>query len=142
MSPAPTPHPPPSEAEAHEHLAKVVELVAAGEWQRVCELGSGTCPDEVRDADPAAVPANRPIVLGSEAIQPTLRQDGASDLGGLVLRLCGRNGLDAPYHSEMLVFRDAGGRLVSINTLYWLGSRVARSPVVPAPTVDPVACLE
>ena len=138
--PAATPLPPPTELEARDHLAKVVQMVLGNAIENVCELGSGTCPVELRNADLAAIPAGAPVVLGTETIQPSLRQDGAWDLGGLLLKLCGRDGRDEPYYSEMLVFREAGNRLVAINALYWLGSRVARSPAVPAATFDLPAC--
>ena len=73
---------------------------------------------------------------------PSLRSDGNWDLGGLILKLCGRNGEGQPYYSEMLVFRDPQRGLIATNALYWLGSRVARSPAVPAETTDTVICQE
>lgn len=138
-TPAATPFPPPSEAEARQLLSQVVDRVVGGRVDSVCELASGTCPAELRETDPATFPRVGPTVLGSEAIQPSIRSDGNWDLGGLILKLCGRDGEDNPYYSEMLVFRDPQRGLIAINALYWLGSRVARSPVVPAPGEVP-AC--
>jgi hypothetical protein len=130
---------PPSDAEAREHLATVVRLVATGDLTEVCRLASGTCPMELENMDPAGVPRLAPVVVGSETVQPTRRTDGSWDAGGLVLRLCGVDGTGAPYESEMLVFRNHDGRLISINTLYWLGAGIARGPTVGAEP-PPRAC--
>jgi hypothetical protein len=142
VAPAATPFPPPSEAEARQLLGQVVDRVVGGRVDSVCELGSGTCPAELRNSDRATVPRDGPTVLGSEALQPSLRSDGNWDLGGLILKLCGRDGEGQPYYSEMLVFRDPQRGLIATNALYWLGSRVVRSPAVPAAMGDVPDCPE
>jgi hypothetical protein len=119
----------PTEADARTHLDSVVALVAAGEWERVCELGSGTCRQILREADPARVPASAPLVVATRVIEPAPAAEGGWWAGGRVLVLCGRDGLGEPYHSEMLVFND-GERLISTATPYWLGIGIAESPVV------------
>jgi hypothetical protein len=134
------PLPPASEAEARAHLASIVEIVAGGDLSGICDLGSATCPGELRESDPALVPVLPPVVVGSEAIQPRRRGDGLWDSGGLLLRLCGLDGTGKRYASEILVFRrEPGEDLISINTLYWLGARIAREPTVPAGP-PPQAC--
>jgi hypothetical protein len=128
-STAVAPPAPPTEEAARAHLRAVVAVVESGDLGLLCALGSGTCEMELRNADPALRPADPPILVGSEAILPTPRGDGAWDLGGRLLQLIGCNGADEPYFAEMLVF-ESGGRLISNNTLYWLGGRVARSSTV------------
>lgn len=117
----------PSELEARAYLDTVVTRVASGDAAGICELGSGTCAQILRRADPSRVPTTAPIVVGTRVIEPARAGDGWS-LGGRVLELCGRDGLDEPYYSEMLVFRD-GPRLISTATPYWLGIGIADSPM-------------
>ena len=109
------------------HLAQLVAIVATGDLSSICDLGSGTCTDELRASDPSLRPDLPPDVVGIAMLQPARRADGLWDAGGTLLTLCGVDGHDAPYRSELLVFRDATGRLISINTLYWLGAGIVRS---------------
>jgi hypothetical protein len=129
-SPLPTPFsppPPPSAAVALRHLGSIVEVVESGDLSGLCRFGGGNCPDELANADPAAVPGDGPIVLGTAVIPPRRQADGAWSTGGLLLDLCGRDGRGDLYDSQMLVFQDASGRLLSINTLYWTGMKIATS---------------
>ena len=136
-TPAPPPSPP-TEAAARAYLDAVVALVASGDPFAICEVGSSTCEQTIRKSDLAAVPSSAPTVIGSRVIEPTRLPSGIWNQGGRVLELCGRDGLDQPYYSEMLVFDD-GGRLISTATPYWLGIRIAESPVVGGPEAHP-AC--
>lgn len=130
----PTPDLPPTEAEARAHLDKVVAIVVTGELSTLCVLASGTCPMELRNSDPALWPNTGPVVVGSEVVRPQTLDNGNSASGGRLLQLCGVDGANQPYYSEMLVFRDSSNRMISINTLYWLGARVGGAPVTaPAP---------
>ena len=134
---APTsPPPPPSEAAAIAYLHSIVAMVAAGDPFAICEVGSGTCEQILRNSNLAAVPASAPLVIGSTVIEPTQLPDGTWKAGGRVLQLCGRDGLGAPYSSEILVFEDQG-RLISTATPYWLGLRIAETPVVGGPRPNP-----
>ena len=105
----------PSFAEAEHHLDAAVAVVRSGDLTHLCDLGSATCQHTLDISDPAAVPTSGPDVLGSRVIGTT-----ATSAGGLVLELCGRDGLGHSYYSEMLVFRD-GQRLLSTGTVYWVG---------------------
>jgi hypothetical protein len=114
----------PSEEEALGYLQSVVAVVGGGDLSRLCVLGSGTCSQILRKSDPATVPTSGPAVIGTRVIEPSLGQDGIWDQGGRVLELCGRDGLDHPYYSEMLVF-PAGDRLISTTPVFWVGIRIA-----------------
>jgi hypothetical protein len=130
LSPVPTPFsplPPPSAAVALRHLTSIVAVVESGDLSGLCRFGGGNCRDELASADPEAVPGDGPIVLGTAVIPPRREADGAWTTGGLLLDLCGRDGRGRVYGSQMLVFQDAGGRLLSINTLYWTGMKIATS---------------
>lgn len=116
----------PTEAEARAYLATIVERVAAGDVEGICGAGSGTCRQILRGADPARVPDAPPTVVGSRVLEPEQLNDGMTSAGGLVLELCGRDGLGDRYFSELLVFRD-GDRLISTATPYWLGVRITDS---------------
>ena len=128
IAPAP-PASPPTEEAARQYLDSIVAMVESGNPLAICEVGSGTCEQMLRTANMAAVPSSPPTVIGSRVIQPVQNPDGTSSLGGRVLELCGRDGLDQPYYSEILVFED-GGRLISTATPYWLGYGIAESSVV------------
>ena len=134
------PPPPPTEGQARGHLDRIVDIVAGGDLSTICELGSGTCAGDLRATDPALVPDAMPIVVGIEAIQPTRRSDGAWDSGGLLLQLCGIDGAGTPYFSEMLVFDAGSGDLRAINTLYWLGMRIARGSTTVGAGAPPPTC--
>ena len=120
------PPPVPSEEEALGYLQDVVALVEAGDLSRLCDLGSGTCPQILRNSDPATVPTSDPTVIGTRVLEPSLGPNGTWNEGGRVLELCGRDGLDHPYYSEMLVFRDRD-HLISTVPVYWVGARIASS---------------
>ncbi len=136
-----TPQPPPSEEEAEGYLRTVVSIVTSGDLTALCQLGSGTCQQTLREADPAAVPRTGPTVIGTRVIAPSSLPDGSWIVGGRVLELCGRDGRNRRYYSEMLVFRD-GDRLISTVPIYWLGIRIASGPDVGvrSPPPPPAAC--
>ena len=120
----------PTYAEATSFLASVVEFAQARDFDRLCELGGGNCRSMVQDAGLDAVPATPPGIAGSRVIKPTQRSDGTTTNGGLVLQVCGRDGLGRPYSTEMLVFRD-GDTLLAIEPVYWSGIRIATDPNTP-----------
>lgn len=125
----------PSEGDAMAYLQRVLAVVDSGDLTHLCDLGSGVCETTLRDSDPATVPTSHPTVVGTRVIEPWWGNGGAWSPGGRVLELCGRDGLDQPYYSEMLVFRD-GDRLISTVPTFWLGITIAASPGGSATTSD------
>lgn len=121
--------PPPSEQAAAEYLRSVVALVMQGDLADLCQLGSGTCERTLQSAEPGSTPHDPPTIVGSRVLAPGIAGDDAWSVGGRVLELCGRDGLDRPYYSEMLVF-DNGSRLISIEPVFWIGLRIATDPTV------------
>lgn len=134
-----TPAPPPSEAATAAYLAEVVRVVLAGDLDRLCDLGGGTCRRQLREGADAA-PRTAPRVVGSIVVPPTLLSDGNWRVGGRLLQLCGLDGLGRRYYSEMLVFADRG-RLISLEPVFWTGLQIETAAMVtrtPGPGPCPV----
>lgn len=108
------------------YFDQLVALVERGDVQSICTLGSGTCAHDLRNADLTSVPRTLPKVIGTRLLGSTQRADGTWNVGGQVLEVCGIDGQNKPFYSELLVFYD-GDRLISTNPLYWSGLRVATS---------------
>jgi hypothetical protein len=126
---APTANTPPREPTQEAALAyfsQIVGLVERGDIRSICMFGSGTCSHDLRNADLSAVPATPPKVIGTRLLVSTQEADGTWNIGGQVLQVCGVDGHNRPFYSELLVFYD-GDRLISANPLYWSGMRVATS---------------
>ena len=126
----------PTYEEATSFLASVVGLAQARDFDRLCGLGGGNCRKTLQIAGLDAVPATPPGIAGSRVVQPTQRSNGMTTTGGLVLQLCGLDGLGRPYSTEMLVFRD-GGRLLAIEPVYWSGMRIATDQTTPGEPASP-----
>jgi hypothetical protein len=140
IGPRRSPVPPPTLAEALAYLDSVKVVVRTGDLSHLCDaFGGGNCARALRGADPAAVPTSDPIVIGTGIIPPATYANGTWSDGGRVLRLCGRDGLDRPYYSEMLVFND-GQRTISIEPTYWIGMRIATGPLTQASPAPPPPC--
>ena len=90
----------------------------------------------IQDAGLDAVPATPPAISGSRVVKPTQRSDGTTTTGGIVLQVCGLDGLGRPYSSEMLVVRD-GARLLAIEPVYWSGVRIATDQTTPGEPASP-----
>jgi hypothetical protein len=116
---------PPSDADAIAYLNAVVDVAKAGNPAALCTLGSGNCERTLGEAGgPGAVPGGRPVVVGSVAIQPTRRADGGWDTGGRLLFLCVVDAQGGSVETDMLVFRNDAGKLVSIEPVYWSGIQI------------------
>jgi hypothetical protein len=125
--PDPTPPPPPTEDEAIAFLNELTALALAGNLEAMCDFaGDGNCEDFVDEAGGlVAVPEDPPVVAGTRLI-PSQRQGEGWSVGGRVLVLCGTDGRQRPYRTEMLVSRNLG-ETYAINAVYWSGSNLAVS---------------
>jgi hypothetical protein len=132
----PAPRAPTSEA-ALAYFRQLVDLVERGDVLSICTLGSGTCAHDLRNADLGSVPKAVPKVIGTRSLASTQEVDGTWNVGGQVLELCGIDGHNRPFYSELLVFYD-GDRLISTNPLYWSGLRVATADTTAQPS--PPSC--
>ncbi len=137
----PVPYPPPSEAEALAYLDSVVDLAKSADPASVCTVGGGNCARTLREAGgSSSVPSASPIVLGSITIQPTRHPDGAWDTGGRLLFVCVRTDQGRTLETDVLVFRDETGRLISIDPVYWSGQQIGLSSVVSAKGIVRPTC--
>lgn len=124
--------------DARAFLARIVGAALSGNLGAVCQIadgGHGNCDDHLRNAPAGSAPHLPPTVVGFRTI-PTRSDGDASALGGTVLVLCGIDGLNNGYLSEVLVFQSGHG-LQAINGVYWLGIGIAdggqTTAVEPAP---------
>jgi hypothetical protein len=117
--PVPTP-PLPSEAEAREYFATVVTLATTGDFEGLCSIGGLNC-EEFLDEDGRDPPTAMPWIVGVRN-----RLQTPTQLGGVIVEICGRKDDGALYYSEMLVFHDAldGNRLKAIEPVYWASIRI------------------
>jgi len=90
------------------------------------------------------VPNEPPQIVDSHVIPTVHLKSGGQAVGGRVLVLEGRDGLDRPYHTEFMVFRE-GNQLAVANVLYWDNYSItqcdeygrastATSPATPSPS--------
>jgi hypothetical protein len=123
--PDPTPDPPPTEGEAIAFLNEVTALALAGDLEGMCDVaGGGNCDSLVEEAGgAAAVPQDPPVVAGTRVI-PSSSVGNAQSVGGMLLVLCGIDGRQRSYRTEMLVSRWLG-ELYAVNAVYWAGFNLA-----------------
>ncbi len=115
----------PTADEAITFLGRLVALAKQGDFEALCAVaGDGNCERKLDDAGRDRVPARPPTVMGFRSL-PSTRSGDQTSLGGLVLGLCGIDGLGDRYDSEMLVFRDSDGALRAINPVYWGHTMIA-----------------
>lgn len=126
-----TPPVPPSEAAAVAYLRDVIAVVAAGDLERLCDLGGGTCRRELEFGMPT-VPRTPPRLVASVEVPITWNANRTWNAGGRLLMLCGVDGLGSPYYSEMLVFEEAG-RLIGREPVFWTGVTIETLPAIVRP---------
>ena len=133
------PPPPPSRAEALQHLERIIALVQTGDLRNLCDLGGPTCPMSIDSMDPRTVPRGRPTIAAMRTLEAVDNGDGSWSGAGVIIELCGIDGLGKLYHSDMLIAR-VRGQIVATEPAYWLGIKIASDPVVGPPSGPPEAC--
>ena len=125
--PDPTPGAPPNEEEAIVFMEELVALAQAADLEGMCtHAGGGNCNTLVDEAGGAAgVPQDPPTLAGTRLI-PSRGSADALQVGGILLVLCGTDGRQQPYRTEMLVSRFRG-EMYAINAVYWSGFNLAVS---------------
>jgi hypothetical protein len=112
----------PTRDEAAAFVQHLYPLAETGQFDALCAEGGGNCETVLEDAGRDAVPAERPQIVDSFELPSRDTGDGTM-VGGLVLVLCGVDGRDRPFRTEVLVFRD-GTRLRAIEPVYWSGFKI------------------
>lgn len=114
----------PTVTEAQSFLDRLVVLTHQGDLAGLCEFaGDLNCIDHLDLAGRDAVPSDPPRVIASTGM-PTSMINGQQIIGGQVLTVCGIDGRQRPYRSQVLVFRN-GSTLAAINPVYWDGISIA-----------------
>jgi hypothetical protein len=113
----------PSRSEAIAFVEHLYPLAESGQFEALCAEGGGNCETVLADTGRDAVPAARPKIVDTFEVPSRDTGDGTM-VGGLVLVLCGVDGRDRPFRTEVLVFRD-GSRLRGIEPVYWSGVGIA-----------------
>jgi hypothetical protein len=121
----------PTDVEAVAFLNQAVALAAAGNFDELCALGGGNCEETLEDAGRDAVPSGPPLVL-----RTWLVIGSGTSTGGRILEVCGIDGRQRPYRTQILVFPDIDGDgFRAIEPVYWSGMTIAAGNVVgPQPT--------
>jgi len=126
---------PPTLAEAQGYLNQLVAAARGGDFAALCPSQDLTCTDQLDAAGRDAVPPDPPTILGSRTIESS-NADGQQTIGGIALTVCGLDGRQRPYRSEVLVFRSGSG-LAALNPVYWDNVSVAGgtpvTPIAPPP---------
>ena len=137
-----SPTSPPTLTEAQSFLNRLVALAQQGDFAGLCAAGGDlNCVDHLDHAGRDAVPSDPPRVIASTVIPPW-SANGQQSSGGLVLTVCGVDGRQQPYRSEVLVFRN-GSTFSAINPIYWdnIGIVGGNPPVSAAsPAAGPPSC--
>ena len=132
----------PTLGEAQSILDRLVVLAHQGDFAGLCAVGNDlNCVDHLDLAGRDAVPSDPPQVIASTEI-PSSTLNGQQSIGGLALTVCGVDGRQRPYRSEVLVFRN-GSTLAAINPIYWDGISIVggATPVSAAsPSAGPPGC--
>jgi hypothetical protein len=127
----------PSRSEAIAFVEQLYPLAERGQFEALCAEGGGNCETVLADAGRDAVPAARPKVVDTFELPGRETPDGMM-VGGLVVALCGIDGRDRPFRTEVLVFRD-GDRLRAIEPVYWSGMGIAQDTLT-APKLQSESC--
>jgi hypothetical protein len=126
----------PTELEARSFLDQYVTFAQAGDVDHLCAVADCRPDDFV---NPFVAPSDPPRVIGTWVLEGSA-SGGQETIGGRVLVLCGLDAEEAPYRSEMLVFR-VGGQLRTLNAKYWTNTGVAGgAPVTPPAPPNESGC--
>jgi hypothetical protein len=132
----------PSLTDSTAFLNHLVGLAQAHDFNGLCAVGDLNCSSELDTAGRDAVPPAAPRVIESHYIASSPGSNGMQSIGGLVFSVCGIDGRDQPYRSQVLVF-PSGSSLAAINSVYWDNVSIADSatPSTPAsPPSQPAGC--
>ena len=126
----------PTRSEAIAFVKQLYPLAEGGQFGALCAEGGGNCETVLADAGEDAVPSVRPNIADMFGL-PTPDTGDGTLLGGVVVVVCGVDGRDRSFRTQMLVFRD-GNTLRAIEPIYWSGMGVATSTVTnPKPQSEP-----
>ena len=140
-----TPPPPPSESAARGLVTNVIDLALSHDFDRLCGLGTPECKKVLDATGTDTVPAAPPKFVSVTTVPNRETSPGTWAPGGVLFLLCGLDGKNRAYHSQMLVFvNHQGSGLVAQEPVFWgsltIGSAVAEPPPSPDTTTTWQGC--
>ena len=128
-----TPPPPPSQSAARDLVNNVIDLALSHDFDRMCALGTPECRKVLDATGTDTVPAAAPKFVSVTTVPNRETSPGTWAPGGVLFLLCGLDGKNQAYHSQMLVFvNHQGSGLVAEEPVFWgsltIGSAVAEPP--------------
>jgi hypothetical protein len=126
----------PTLADGTAFLNHLVGLAQARDFNGLCAVGDLNCTAELDAAGRDAVPSAAPRIIESHYIASSTGSNGIQSVGGLVFSVCGIDGQDQPYRSQVLVFPSGTG-LAAINAVYWDNVSIGDSAAPSTPAVPP-----
>lgn len=127
----------PTASDGSAFLNQLVAFARAGDFNGLCAVGDLNCGSELDIAGRDAVPVAAPRITESHYVAGS-NSNGLQVVGGLVLSVCGVDGQQQPYRSQILVFRH-GSSLAAINSVYWDNMTVADGGAPSTPPGPPPA---
>jgi hypothetical protein len=114
----------------------VIDLALKHDFEGLCALGTPECKQVLKDTGTDTVPTAAPKIVSVNTIPNRETSPGTWAPGGVLFRLCGLDGKNHPYHSEMLVFdnhQDTG--LVAEEPVFWGSLNIGSSVAEPSPSL-------
>ena len=111
---------PPAELVARGLVDQAVQFALAGDFDRLCALGTSQCK----------------FIVHVTTVPNVEKTAGTWTPGGVLFYLCGLDGRGQPYHSQMLVFQKPEGTgLTAMEPVFWGSLTIDGPPVAePKPT--------
>ena len=127
------PPPPPSESAARDLVNNAIDLAISHDFDRLCALGTPECRKVLDATGTDTVPTAAPKFVSVTTVPNRETSPGTWAPGGVLFLLCGLDGKNQAYHSQMLVFENhQGSGLVAEEPVFWgsltIGSAVAEPP--------------
>lgn len=130
-----TPPPPPSESAARDLVNQVIDLALSRDFDRLCGLGTPECKFVLDATGTDTVPTVAPIFASVTTVPNRETSPGTWASGGVLFLLCGLDGKNQAYHSQMLVsVNHQGTGLVAMEPIFWGSLTIGSAVVQPPPS--------
>ncbi len=128
---------PPSQSAARDLVTKVVDLALRHDFVGLCAVGTPECKKVLDATGTDTVPTTAPTFVSVSTIPNRETSPGTWAPGGVLFRLCGLDGKNQAYHSEMLVFvNNQGTGLVAQEPVFWGSLNIGSAIAEPPPSLD------
>ena len=118
-------------------MNKVIDLALRHDFDGLCALGTPECKKVLDDIGTDTVPTAAPKYVSVTTVPNRETSPGTWAPGGVLFLLCGLDGKNRAYHSEMLVFVNRQGTgLVAEEPVFWSGLTIGSAVAEPPPGLD------